>query len=258
MRQESDRFIAHLFENGSDMLSDLLTSRASFVNQPLADFYGVPAPGEEWGMVELPESERAGILTRGGFLAGFAHTTNGSPPLRGVAILDRLLCDEPPPPPPTADTSTPQNDGAAARTNRQLFAERTSPTECQSCHTTINGLGFGFENYDAMGAFRTTDNDIPVDSTGEILGTDDVDGEYDGAVELSSRLATSTQVQDCMVRNWFRYAFGREPGRADNCSLDDFSSALVDNDGDIRELLVAIASSHDFMHRPSSEEPAGQ
>jgi hypothetical protein len=252
MREESDRFVGHLFENGSDMLSDLLTSRVSFANQTLADFYGVPAPGQEWGQVELPEGERAGVLTRGSFLAGYAHTTNGSPPLRGVAILDRLLCDEPPPPPPTADTSTPVNDVNMPRTNRQLFEERNAPSECQNCHTTINGIGYGFEHYDAMGAFRTTDNDRPVDASGEVLGTD-VDGEYEGAVELSERLASSTQVRDCMVRNYFRYAFAREPGRADSCALDDFSSALADNDGDIRELLVSIASSHDFMHRPSSE-----
>lgn len=253
MREESDRFVAHLFENGSDMLGDLLTSRVSFVNPTLAELYGVPAPGEEWGQVELPEGERAGILTRGGFLAGYAHTTNGSPPLRGVAILDRLLCDEPPPPPPSADTSTPLNDVNMPRTNRQLFEERNRPAECQNCHTTINGIGFGFEHYDAMGAFRETDNDQPVDASGEVLGTDDIDGEYDGAIELSERLAGSTQVQACMVRNYFRYAFAREPGRADDCALEDFSEVLADNDGDIRELLVSIASSYDFMHRPSSE-----
>jgi hypothetical protein len=252
MREESDRFVAHLFENGSDMLGDLLTSRVSFANPTLAEFYGVDPPSEEWGQVELPADERAGILTRGGFLAGYAHTTNGSPPLRGVAVLDRLLCDKPPPPPPTADTSTPLNDAAMPRTNRELFEERNRPSECQNCHTTINGIGYGFEHYDAMGAFRATDNDQPVDATGEVLGTD-VDGEYDGAIELSERLASSAQVRDCMVRNYFRYAFAREPGRADSCSLEDFSATLADSDGDIRELLVSIASSHDFMHRPSSE-----
>jgi hypothetical protein len=253
MREESDRFVGHLFENGSNMLGDLLTSRVSFANQTLADFYGVPAPGQEWGEVELPAGERAGILTRGSFLAGYAHTTNGSPPLRGVAILDRLLCDEPPPPPPSADTSTPVNDVNMPRTNRELFEERNAPAECQNCHTTINGIGYGFEHYDAMGAFRETDNNEPVDATGEVLGTEDIDGEYDGAIELSERLASSTQVRACMVRNYFRYAFAREPGRADSCSLTDFSDVLANSDGDIRELLVSIASSHDFMHRPSSE-----
>jgi hypothetical protein len=169
--------------------------------------------------------------------------------------LDRFLCEPPPPPPANADTSPPVNEaGAEPRTNRELFEERTAPAGCITCHTSINGLGFGFEAYDAMGAFRTTDNGFPVDATGAVHGSEDIDGDYDGAVELSERLASSTQVRDCMVRNWFRYAFAREPGQADSCSLTDYSGALAENGGDIRELLVSIASSHDFMHRPAGEE----
>jgi len=255
MREESNRFVGHLFETDANMLQELLTSRTTFVTPMLAEFYGVPAPAEEWGMTTLPEGERAGFLTRGNFLAAHAHSTNGSPPLRGVAIMDQWLCEPPPPPPPTADTSTPMAaPGEAPRTNRELFEERTSPMECTGCHTTINGLGFPFEGYDSTGAFRTQDNGIDVDATGEIRGTDDINGDVDNAVHLSERLASSAQVRSCMVRNWFRYAFAREPGRADSCALEDFNAALADGEGNIKELIVAIASSHDFMHRPSGEE----
>lgn len=254
MREESDRFIRHIYDERGDMLNELLTSRTTYVNQTLADFYGVSFSGGDWEETTLPEDERSGILTRGNFLAAYAHSTNGSPPLRGVAVLDKMLCDPPPPPPGNADTSTPVNTGTAPKTNRDLFEERTSPELCASCHDDINGLGFGFEAYDAMGAFRTTDNGLPVDATGEIRKTDDIDGDYDGAIELSERLASSTQVQECMVRNWFRYAFAREPKTADRCSLTDYTTALMDNDGDVREMLVSIASSHDFMHRRAAEE----
>ena len=255
MREESDRFVGHLYQTDANLLQELLTSRTTFVSPILAEFYGVPAPAEEWGMATLPEGERAGFLTRGNFLAAHAHSTNGSPPLRGVAIMDQWLCEPPPPPPPTADTSTPTAaPGEGPRTNRELFEERTAPSECTGCHTTINGLGFPFEGYDSAGAFRTQDNGIDVDTTGEIRGTDDINGDVDDAIQLSERLASSTQVRDCMVRNWFRFAFAREPGRADSCALEDFSSALADADGNIKELIVAIASSYDFMHRPSGEE----
>jgi hypothetical protein len=255
MREESDRFVEHLYQSDANLLQELLTSRTTFANPILAEFYGVPAPTEEWGMTTLPEGERSGYLTRGNFLAAYAHSTNGSPPLRGVAIMDRWLCEPPPPPPPTADTSPPMAvQGAAPRTNRELFEERTSPDACTGCHTTINGLGFPFEGYDAAGAFRTQDNGIDVDATGEIRGTDDINGEIDDALHLSEQLASSGQVRDCMVRNWFRFAFAREPGRADSCALEDFSTALADGEGNVKDLIVAIASSHDFMHRPSGEE----
>lgn len=255
MREESNRFVAHLYESGGNMLSELLTSRTTFVNPTLAEFYGVAGPDSDWAMAELPEGERSGILTRATFLAGYAHSTNGSPPLRGVAVMNQFLCQPPLPPPPGADLSPPMNMGSSMpRTNRELFEERTGSDQCQTCHRGINGLGFGFEAFDAMGAFRTHDNDQDVDATGEILGTRDINGDYDGALELSARLAGSEQVEDCMVSNYFRYAFAREPGTADRCALQDFGAVLRDNGGDVRELLVAIVSSPHFMFRPSSEE----
>jgi hypothetical protein len=253
MREESDRFVAHLYDSGADMLAGLLTSRTTFVNAPLAKFYGVPHEGDDWQMTSLPEGERSGILTRGNFLAAHAHTSNGSPPLRGVAVLDRLLCDPLPPPPPNANLSPPVNKGPAPRTNRDLFAERTSPAACRDCHVDIDGIGFGFEAYDAAGAFRTEDNSLPVNATGELRNTQDIDGPFNGAVELSTRLAGSQQVRACMVRNWFRYAFAREPMRADACALDAYRAALDKHQGDLRELLVAIASSYPFMHRAAAD-----
>jgi len=251
MREESDRFVAHTFESGSNMLAELLTSRTTFVNEPLAQYYGVASHGGDWQMTALPQAERSGILTRGSFLAGFAHSTNGSPPLRGVAVLEKLLCAGPPPPPASADTSTPKNTGPAPRTNRDLFAERTSAKGCGACHAEIDGIGFGFERYDAMGSYRTTDNGLPVDASGALLHTEDIDGAFDGAIQLSSKLAGSKQVKACMVMNWFRFAFGREPTRDDRCVLDQYNAALDAHHGDLRELLVAIASSDAFMSRAS-------
>jgi hypothetical protein len=250
MREESDRFVAWNFEEGDGTIASLLTSNVSFVNGVLAEFYGVDASGDDFQQVTLPE-ERSGLLTRGTFLASRSHSANGSPPLRGVAVLDELLCDRPPPPPPNADTSTPMSDGEP-RTNRELFEARTAPAGCQNCHQRINGIGYGFEAFDATGHYRTTDNDQPVDATGELIGTD-VDGTFDGATELSERLATSGQVEYCAVRNWFRYAFAREDQPGDWCKLDALYTALQQHDGDVRELLVQITSSYEFTHRPAEQ-----
>ncbi|NIS34118.1 MAG: DUF1588 domain-containing protein, partial [Actinobacteria bacterium] len=87
--------------------------------------------------------------------------------------------------------------------------ERTSPDTCQGCHRAIDGIGFGFENYDAIGAFRVTDNGMPVDATGAIT-TAEGEEVYDGAVELSAALAESQTVRECVSEQWFRFAAGRE------------------------------------------------
>jgi hypothetical protein len=246
--------VSWAFTEGDASLSTLLTSKTSFVNGPLAEFYGVDAPADDssWQKTMLP-SERSGLLTRGTFLASQAHSANGSPPLRGVAVLDQLLCNRPPPPPPTADTSTPMNVSGTAQTNRELFEARTTPDQCQGCHKQINGIGYGFEAFDAIGRFRATDNGRPVDATGELVSTD-VDGAFDGANELSAKLAESEQVQYCAVRNWYRYAFAREDSPEDWCKLDALYNSLRQVNGDLRELLVSIVTSHEFTHRPPTEQ----
>lgn len=250
MREESDRFVAHVFTEGSGSVAELLTSNVSFVNEPLAALYGVDGADEGWKQVTLPK-ERAGLLTRGTFLASRAHATNGSPPLRGVAVLDQLLCAKPPAPPPNVDTSLPSNDDAMPLTNRDLFESRTSKQECQGCHQSINGIGYGFEAFDAIGAYRQQDRGQPVDASGDVMGTSDANGPYDGAVELSQKLADSRQVEQCAVKNWFRYAMAREEASNDSCKIDALYTALDQSGGDVRELLVALATSFEFTHRPA-------
>jgi hypothetical protein len=250
VREESDRFVAHVFgAEGTGSVAELLTSNVSFVNADLAELYGVDASGDGWQQVSLPENERAGLLTRANFLASRAHSTNGSPPLRGVAVLDALLCSRPPSPPPTLDTSVPANDAESPVTNRELFEARTGTSECQGCHKSINGIGYGFEAFDSIGRFRAEDNGVPIDASGELVSTGNMDGPYRGAVELSQKLAESTQLERCAVTNWVRFALGREEQPDDSCKIDGLATAMQASGGDVRELLVAIATSHEFMHR---------
>jgi hypothetical protein len=250
MREESNRFVARVFGvEGTGSVAELLTSNVSFVNRDLAELYGVEAPGDDWQQVSLPEDERAGLLTRANFLASRAHSTNGSPPLRGVAVLDALLCSRPPSPPPTLDTSAPANGGKSPVTNRELFEARTGREECQGCHKSINGIGYGLEAFDSVGRFRAEDNGVPVDASGELVSTGNMDGPYRGAIELSQKLARSTQLEQCAVTNWYRFALGREAKPNDSCKIDELARAMQAGGGDVRELLVAIATSHEFMHR---------
>lgn len=257
--EESRRFTEAVFfgeAGGEGTLRDLLTSNAAWVNADLAAMYGVAAPAEGWARSDLDPATRSGILSRTAFLAGHAHPKNGSPPLRGVFVIERFLCEPRPSPPADADTSPPdQPEGGGPYTNRQLFEQRTEPAACQGCHTRIDGFGFGFEHYDAAGLYRELDHGIAVDATGAVTGTDN-DGAFDGAVELQQRLAESTEVHDCVTRQWFRYAWGRAPERADRCHVEALQEAFLASDGDLRELLVHIVTRPEFRLRPVIEEEA--
>jgi hypothetical protein len=253
MREESDRFVAILMGPGEGTVRALLTSARTEVNAPLARLYGgVTVPASGWVTATLKPTERAGILTRANFLAGRAHMISGSPPLRASYVLQRLLCQTVPPPPADADLSEPVakpgTTAAAKKTSRQLFEERTAPAACNSCHSLFGPLGYALENYDAIGAYRTTDNGLPVDATAHFR-FGDVDWQLAGGIDLSTRLADSAQVQSCVATNWFQYALGRELETADQCRMAKLNAVLTEARGDIRELLVSLIKSPEFIYR---------
>ncbi len=246
IREESDRFVEHVVFEGEGNFNALLSSNVSFVNDELASLYGVASGGSGWNQVELDPNERAGLLTRANFLATRAKPENGSPPLRGAYLLERVACATLLPPPDDADTSPVELRDGENATNRELFEDRTAPAQCQSCHEAIDGFGFAFEAYDATGAFRTEERGLPVDSTGWISGTD-VDGPVDDAVELSNRLAESDQVRECMTMHWFEFAEGRVATPEDNCRLCALHQQVREANGDVREMMVSLVTAPEFV-----------
>jgi hypothetical protein len=109
----------------------------------------------------------------------------------------------------------------------------------------MDGIGFGFEHYDPIGAWRDLDSGVPVDATGELVGTD-VAGPFHGAVELAQKLATSEQVRDCVGDQWFRYALGRSIDEDDGCATRDLRAAFAASDLDLRELMLALVATKSF------------
>lgn len=254
VRDESLRLVNLVFTEGEGTFSELLLSRRAEVTGALAELYGVAGGGEEWTHVDLNSAERAGILTRAAFNAGYGKLTNGSPPLRGVAVLDKMFCSHPPAPPPGIDLTVMQ-DPAAPKTNRELFETKTSRPQCQGCHEQIDGVGFSFEHYDSTGRYRSEDNGMPVNASGGLVHTD-VDGPYSDAIGLSESIARSKEALYCSSTQWFRYAFGRDETEGDWCKTDELYGALDASGGDIRSLLLAIVSSPEFQMRLSPEEGA--
>ncbi len=244
---ETQLFVQNVLRSGGTF-RDLLTSPKAWVDGEMSRVYGLPAPANPlaWNEVTLPATQRAGLLTRTSFLAGNSHRGATSPPVRGNAIQLRLLCELPISPPPGVNLSQPMvPTGSGPETNRTLFEQRTSPAFCQTCHRGLNGFGFGFEEYDAAGHFQTTDDTLPVDATGTITGTD-VDGPFDGALELSKKLSVSEVVHACATQELVRYALGRAPADVEAPTVAALSQSFMASKGDLRTLLVDVVLTPSF------------
>lgn len=131
-------------------------------------------------------------------------------------------------------------------TTRERFDQHRTDPACAGCHKLMDPVGFTMEKFDAVGRWRDRDGGRPVDSTGELVGTEDADGRVDGVGALSRRLAGSKQVGACLVDAWFRYAHGRGATAEDACSLARLSEA-VGSTGDLRALLLALTQTDAFL-----------
>ncbi len=242
--EEVERFVRWSATNGEGTLAELFSSRHAFVDAAMASVYGVSGPTDgSWTEVDLPADQRAGVLTRAAFLAGRSHSGNISPPLRGAFVLERVLCQPHLSPPAAADLSPPHpmmDEGPV--TDRVLYERRTAPSVCATCHTRINGAGFAFEHYDAIGAFRSLDQGLTIDASGQLIDVDPV-GPFTDAIDLSTRLATSRTVATCATDTWVRFALGRTLETEDRSLRHSASSAFDASGGTIREVLRAIALS---------------
>jgi hypothetical protein len=253
-RASLEAFVDQVYWSGSGDLESLFTSPTVFVDADLATLYGVSPPGSSGlSAVDLDARERAGLLTQPGLVALLSHPDQSSPIRRGVFVRERIMCEPLPPPPPDVDTTPPEVDPAL--TTRARFAKHTASAGCAICHERIDGIGFGLENYDAFGRFRTVEGQGSLDVSGAIVDARDeaLDGPFNGPIELAQRLATSRQVLDCVATQWFRYAMGRIEGEDDACSLAQAQSAFAWSNGSFKELLVALTQTDAFLYRAPPE-----
>jgi hypothetical protein len=258
LRVGTERFVERVFWDMDGSLAALLTDTGTFVDANTAPLYGISDEDtrlDGMTLMDTDSAQRSGILTQAGLLAAFAHETADSPVLRGVFVMDRLLCTTPPPPPPGVTGSlleNPETDGVALTTRDRVALSHESGT-CASCHHTIDGFGFGFSHYDAIGRWRDTDNGIAVNAQGWIDGTRDANGSFDGVVELGQRLANSTQVSDCVTSQFYRYSLGLGAAEVARCDVAPIARAFADGGGSMKELMITIATSEAFRNRGSVE-----
>lgn len=247
LQEEARAYVREVAVTGDGGIAELLTRPIGFVNQRTARFYGVEGNfGEALEKVDLDPERRAGILTQIGFLSRYASQTQSDPILRGVHVSHNVLCAELPPPPNGVPPLPPIGEG---QTNRERVEETTSAGSCKGCHEPfINPLGFAFENYDAVGQWRDTDNGKPVDASAQYR----LDGElvsYANALELSQLLAQSSSTHACYSGKWFEYVFGRPPAEVEDEVLADLADLSNAGSG-IRDLLAAMTTLDTFRARP--------
>lgn len=250
MIAETAAFTDYVIRRGDGLLSTLFTADFSVIDGPLFDLYGVEPPSDHTPgePVQLNGAERSGILTQAAFLATHAHHDQTSPVHRGLFVRENILCQTIPPPPPDVIPTPPAP--TPGTTVRERISLHQSEASCSGCHQMMDQIGLGFESYDASGVFRSEEANRPVDDTGSLLATGDpaLDGPFDGAIELSKKLAQSSVVQQCVTRQWFRFALGRSSSNDDTCSLNRMQEQFVASGGNVRELIVSIALSDAFRN----------
>ncbi len=250
LESETARFVSHVvFEGGG--FPELLRARYTFVNEALGRLYGIPAAGVTgFEKRDYPAGRRAGILGHGSVLAVTSHSDQTSPVRRGLFVRRRLLCQDLPPPPPDIP-GVPEVDPTA--TTRERFRMHSDDPACRSCHQYTDALGFGLETFDPIGRWRDTENGAPIDPSGELndvngLGTD-TRTTFQTLPELADALAESEAARSCFVRQTYRWARGFRETLANRCARLWIERRFAESGGDIKELLVAIVLSPDFVVR---------
>jgi hypothetical protein len=249
MRAESDALIERVLFDDKRPWQDIFRSDETFVSDALATHYGMDPPGSEapvW--TSYGDTDRRGILSHGSFLSNGAKFDDTSPTLRGLAVRTRLLCQQIGDPPPGVATDEPITGSGDAVCKKELYAEHAQGG-CASCHSLMDPVGFGLENYDQLGRYREHEVEAPecaIDGAGELSGV----GTFEGPAGLEELLLGSDDFDRCVVTQLYRFAMGK-------FELDDLDrdliGALVAGAGpdDFRfdELLLDFVSHEAFRHR---------
>jgi hypothetical protein len=187
------------------------------------------------------EPRRAGLLGRPGLLALHARPERASPTKRGSFIRQDVLCEERLPPHPTGG-DPPVPPQPAGMTNREHYASLIDPAPCKACHMLMDNIGYGLENFDAVGTFRSVDHGRMIDSSGA-LPVGDRTLSFNGVVELGKVLTGLREAQDCIVSKWYHYLRGM-PAQPGDLLLARAQKIFFASSGDMREVIVVVLGAH--------------
>ena len=247
MRKETELFVGAIIREDRSIL-ELLDADFTFLNEPLAKLYGIGnVQGPEFQRVSLDAAQRGGLLTQASILTVTSNPNRTSPVKRGKWILENLLGTPPPPPPPDVPVLDEKKDASSAKTLRARLELHLSNAACASCHERMDPLGFALENYDAIGAWRTSDSGQPIDSKGKLP-----DGQsISGAQELRRLLVEQRKEQfaQCLTEKLLIYALGRGLNYQDQCAVDRIRAAAAEDGHRFSRLVIEICRSEPFMRQ---------
>jgi hypothetical protein len=249
MLQETVEFFRHVVKEDRSVL-DFIDGDYTFVNEALAKHYGLrDVKGNHFRKVSLAGTQRAGVLTHASVLSVTSNPTRTSPVKRGKWVLENILGTPPPPPPP--DVPELVDRGELKGSMRQQLEQHRKDSACATCHARMDPLGFGYENFDAVGRWRTKEGRHAIDAAGVLP-----DGsKFNGPAELRKvLLAKKGQYVRTLVDKMLTYATGRGTVRADRCSIEEIAKGVEKAEYRFSELVLGIVKSEPFLKRRGKEK----
>jgi hypothetical protein len=246
MRAETRMFFDYILRQNRPM-TDFLNAKYTFLNDRMAKYYGIEGvKGPEFRKVDLTTDQRGGILSQASVLTVSSYPTRTTVVIRGKYILQEILGIAPPPPP---DVPPPPLDEAAvgtAQSLRQQMEKHRADPVCASCHSKMDPLGFGLENYDGIGKWRTMDGKFPVDSSGSLPNGKTFSTPAEMRAVLTSQLP---QFAQCVIEKLMIYALGRGIKSYDRRSIDEIGKKLAADGYPFQTAIYEIVKSTPFQQR---------
>jgi hypothetical protein len=247
MRQETELFFEHIMREDRSVL-EFLDADYTFMNARLARHYGIPSvEGDQFRRVSLRGTPRGGVLTHASILTLTSNPTRTSPVKRGKWVLETLLNSPPPPPPANVPELSEAKEKILSGTLRQRMEQHRADPLCASCHARMDPIGFGLENFNAIGGWRGQDGRFAIDPAGQL-----VTGEtFRGPEELKNILAKRKQEQFArgLAEKMLIYALGRGLEFYDRCAVDQITKNLAKHDHRFTTLVLEIVRSTPFQMR---------
>ncbi|MEX0679620.1 MAG: DUF1592 domain-containing protein [Pirellulales bacterium] len=246
MRKETELFFAAIMREDRSAL-DFIDGDFTFVNERLARHYGIAdVKGEEFRKVQLDPQKRGGVLTHASVLTVTSNPTRTSPVKRGKWILENILGTPPPPPPPDVPELKEEAAGELTGSLRERMEQHRAKPACAVCHNRMDPLGFGLENYDGIGAWRTSEGPFEIDPSGELPGGQ----AFAGPQELKAILkARQDEFVRCLTEKMLTYGLGRGVEYSDRGAVQDIVKTVEQNDYKFSSLIIAIVHSDPFQKR---------
>jgi hypothetical protein len=237
-------------------LFDLLDSDYTFANDRLGRHYGLSGIEGAWfRRVSLAGTPRGGVLTQASVLAATSNPTRTSPVKRGKWILENILGAPPAPPPSGVEALREGMDHKSATTLRQKMARHRADAACASCHRRMDPLGFALENFDAIGAWRSSEGGLSIDATGQLPGGRPFQGPSELKAALMSRRKAFAR---CLTEKLMTYALGRGLDGEDHRHIDDIVARLDRDDYRMSALITAVVESEPFLQPRIRNEGASR